>query len=111
MKTVSLYSYYFISVHDLLPLILVLISPPTGIKFDVVDQLNVNLVWSPPSDPSGILLDYNILYYGYKQDEAKLNVRACWVEAHPSDGGNRRNLETWVNWHSSSNGLHYTLRK
>ncbi len=44
-------------------------GPPTSLKAAVFDKTSVILSWSPPSNPNGVVLGFQVLYYGYKEQE------------------------------------------
>lgn len=58
------------------------LGPPTVVQSKISDKTNVNLVWSHPDDPYGILLDYRVIYYGFKQANAANRVRLIPVVHH-----------------------------
>lgn len=40
---------------------------PTTVKSTILDETSIELTWSPPSNPNGILEGYQIVYYGYSE--------------------------------------------
>ena len=42
---------------------------PSGVKGNTMDKTSVLLTWNPPTNPNGVLLDYQILYHGYELKE------------------------------------------
>ena len=47
-------------------------GPPINVKATSVDEseeYSINLIWSPPVNPNGVLLEYQIFYFGYKEEE------------------------------------------
>jgi len=36
-----------------------------------VDPTTVELSWAPPDKPNGEIIEYKIIYYGYKQGESE----------------------------------------
>ena len=51
-----------------------MLSAPAVEQSSIVDKTSVNLVWSHPNDPGRILFHYNIIYYGYKENEVRQSV-------------------------------------
>lgn len=42
---------------------------PKDLRTIQVDKNTVELSWSPPDEPNGELIEYRIVYFGYKQGE------------------------------------------
>lgn len=49
---------------------------PTALKATIVEKTNVRLTWNPPTNTNGVLLDYQIVYYGFKEQQT-VDVRCC----------------------------------
>ena len=48
-------------------------EPPTAIKGAILNKNSVILSWAPPANTNGMLLGFQIIYYGYKnQDTGKV---------------------------------------
>lgn len=66
-------------------LLCIVIGAPISVRSKIIDKTNVELVWSHPDDPLGVLLEYQVIYYGYKQDEAnqvKKSLESYIVSQH-----------------------------
>ena len=46
---------------------------PTNLTGSVQDKTSVWLHWSKPNDPNGIILGYQVFYYGYTGNHTKVN--------------------------------------
>ncbi len=42
----------------------------------MIDKTSVMLAWSAPSSPNGIISEYQIIYYGYKEEDTS-EVNTC----------------------------------
>ena len=47
---------------------------PTNLTGNVQDETSVQLSWSKPNDPNGVILGYQVFYYGYKGNHTKVNI-------------------------------------
>ena len=47
---------------------------PTNLTGNVQDETSVQLHWSEPNDPNGVILGYQVFYYGYKGNHTKVNI-------------------------------------
>ena len=56
---------------------MLVLGAPTAVGSSIVDKVNVNLAWSHPNDPNGLLLEYNVIYFGYKQDGTNKVLLHC----------------------------------
>lgn len=56
-----------------------MLGPPTSVLSNIIDKTNVNLAWSSPSDPNDILLEYRVIYYGFKDELAIVRTDCCAV--------------------------------
>ena len=55
---------------------------PTNLTGNVQDETSVQLHWSKPNDPNGIILGYQVFYYGYKRNHTKVNtVNKCLMSS------------------------------
>ena len=53
---------------------------PTNLTGNVQDETSVQLHWSKPNDPNGVILGYQVFYYGYKGNHTKVNtVNKCLI--------------------------------
>ena len=43
---------------------------PKELKLEVLNETAVSLSWAPPDSPNGVILDYEVIYYGYKPVES-----------------------------------------
>ena len=39
---------------------------PKELMLKVLNETAVRLSWAPPDSPNGVILDYEVIYYGYK---------------------------------------------
>jgi len=42
---------------------------PKELKLEVLNETAVSLSWAPPDSPNGVILEYEVIYYGYKPVE------------------------------------------
>ena len=47
---------------------------PKDLKTIQVDESTIELSWSPPVDPNGNLIEYRIVYLGYKEVEDNVSA-------------------------------------
>jgi len=46
---------------------------PTNLIRSIQDKTSVRLHWNKPNDPNGVILGYQVFYYGYKGNHTKVN--------------------------------------
>ena len=42
---------------------------PKELKLEVLNETAISLSWAPPDSPNGVILEYEVIYYGYKPVE------------------------------------------
>ena len=47
---------------------------PTDLVANAQNETSVLLRWSKPNDPNGVILGYQVFYYGYKGNHTKVNI-------------------------------------
>ena len=49
-------------------MILYSIAPgtPTGVSVEIINATSLQLSWQRPVDANGVILEYQVLYFGYK---------------------------------------------
>ena len=53
-------------------------SSPKQSMLEVINATAVRLIWSTPDPPNGIILEYQIIYYGYEPvSEEKVHTVPC----------------------------------
>lgn len=50
-------------------LTLVVPEAPGSLKASEVDKTSLTLSWAPPTNPNGRVLEYQVNYFGYKEED------------------------------------------
>ena len=57
-------------------------GPPTSVKATILDKTSVILSWSPPLISNGLLLGFQVIYYGYKEQETSKVLNSCAMHTY-----------------------------
>jgi len=52
---------------------------PQNIKLEMVSKTAVSLSWAPPDSPNGVILEYEVFYYGYKPEKDEKVMKYCGI--------------------------------
>lgn len=51
---------------------------PKELKVVMLNETAVSLSWAPPDSPNGVIVEYEVIYYGYMPVESNKVLQLCY---------------------------------